>query len=197
MEKVQGHVNVDVSRLILDTLYVIKYQNKSNFACLTIFYGQTKQLGNYHAVTVHYQTIFVNNCRKKPDNNSLFFKQIQENTLRTSMPFNQPSKIQLLHCHVNFFFQGNIAYVPQQAWIQNASLRSNILFGKKYNESKYEDVVEACALKPDLEILDKGDKTLIGEKVNMDYINSYNNYDTICKPDIIIHICWIETRGHL
>ncbi|KAF3854047.1 hypothetical protein F7725_014735 [Dissostichus mawsoni] len=33
--------------------------------------------------------------------------------------------------------RGSVAYVPQQAWIQNATLRDNILFGKDYNEQKY------------------------------------------------------------
>ncbi|KAM8837861.1 ATP-binding cassette sub-family C member 3 isoform 2-T2 [Spinachia spinachia] len=60
--------------------------------------------------------------------------------------------------------RGSVAYVPQQAWIQNASLRDNILFGKPYNEQKYCRVLEACALTPDLEVLPGGDLTEIGEK---------------------------------
>uniref|UniRef100_A0AAQ4R6L2 ATP-binding cassette, sub-family C (CFTR/MRP), member 3 n=1 Tax=Gasterosteus aculeatus aculeatus TaxID=481459 RepID=A0AAQ4R6L2_GASAC len=60
--------------------------------------------------------------------------------------------------------RGSVAYVPQQAWIQNASLRDNILFGKPYNEQKYCCVLEACALTPDLEVLPGGDMTEIGEK---------------------------------
>ena len=63
-----------------------------------------------------------------------------------------------------FFAQGSVAYVPQQAWIQNATLRENILFGKEYNEQRYNNVIEACALKPDLEILPGGDQIEIGEK---------------------------------
>ncbi|XP_033988992.1 canalicular multispecific organic anion transporter 2 isoform X2 [Trematomus bernacchii] len=60
--------------------------------------------------------------------------------------------------------RGSVAYVPQQAWIQNATLRDNILFGKDYNEQKYRCVLEACALTPDLEVLPGGDMTEIGEK---------------------------------
>ncbi|CAL8146547.1 unnamed protein product [Orchesella dallaii] len=60
--------------------------------------------------------------------------------------------------------KGDIAYVAQQAWIQNGSVRDNILFGKPYDTQKYRRVVEACALRPDLEILAAGDKTEIGEK---------------------------------
>jgi len=61
-----------------------------------------------------------------------------------------------------------VAYVPQQAWIQNATLKGNILFGRERKGSWYQKVVEACALLPDLEILPGGDSTEIGEKVNID-----------------------------
>ncbi|XP_051968145.1 ATP-binding cassette sub-family C member 3-like isoform X2 [Xyrauchen texanus] len=60
--------------------------------------------------------------------------------------------------------RGSVAYVPQQAWIQNDTLRDNILFGKPYLEQKYHCVLEACALTPDLEMLPGGDQTEIGEK---------------------------------
>ncbi|XP_036134636.1 multidrug resistance-associated protein 1 isoform X3 [Molossus molossus] len=60
--------------------------------------------------------------------------------------------------------KGSVAYVPQQAWIQNDSLRENILFGRQLQERYYKTVIEACALLPDLEILPSGDRTEIGEK---------------------------------
>ncbi|GAU94483.1 hypothetical protein RvY_06252-2 [Ramazzottius varieornatus] len=60
--------------------------------------------------------------------------------------------------------KGSIAYVTQQAWIQNMTLRDNILFGKPFNEQRYLTALEACALKRDLEILTDGDQTEIGEK---------------------------------
>ncbi|NXH68662.1 MRP3 protein, partial [Hydrobates tethys] len=60
--------------------------------------------------------------------------------------------------------KGSVAYVPQQAWIQNATLKDNILFGQAPNEEKYQNVLEACALKTDLEVLPGGDQTEIGEK---------------------------------
>ncbi|XP_062330079.1 ATP-binding cassette sub-family C member 3 isoform X3 [Osmerus eperlanus] len=60
--------------------------------------------------------------------------------------------------------RGSLAYVPQQAWIQNATLRDNILFGKPFNEPKYRCILEACALTTDLEVLPGGDQTEIGEK---------------------------------
>ncbi|KFQ88167.1 Canalicular multispecific organic anion transporter 2, partial [Phoenicopterus ruber ruber] len=60
--------------------------------------------------------------------------------------------------------KGSVAYVPQQAWIQNATLKDNILFGQAPNEQKYQNVLEACALKTDLDVLPGGDQTEIGEK---------------------------------
>ncbi|CAG9797144.1 unnamed protein product [Chironomus riparius] len=59
---------------------------------------------------------------------------------------------------------GRIAYVPQQAWIQNATLQDNILFGKPLNKKLYEKVIHACALTADLSMLPGGDQTEIGEK---------------------------------
>eukprot|EP00124_Ichthyophonus_hoferi_P005008 Ihof_evm1s639 gene=Ihof_evmTU1s639 len=59
---------------------------------------------------------------------------------------------------------GRFAYVAQQAWIQNATVRDNILLGEPYDEERYNRVVEACTLTPDLLLLPAGDLTEIGEK---------------------------------
>ena len=59
---------------------------------------------------------------------------------------------------------GGTAYVPQQAWMQNATVKENILFGKVFNTNTYEKVIDACALRSDLKILPGGDQTEIGEK---------------------------------
>lgn len=59
-----------------------------------------------------------------------------------------------------------MAYVPQQAWIQNATLKDNILFGSPLDETRYQQVLEACALLPDLQLLPGRDLTEIGEKVS-------------------------------
>jgi len=66
--------------------------------------------------------------------------------------------------HGTVTVNGTVAYVPQQAWIQNATVESNILFGKPFNAKKYKRVLEACALESDLKILPAGDLTEIGEK---------------------------------
>ncbi|XP_076005263.1 ATP-binding cassette sub-family C member 5 [Genypterus blacodes] len=59
---------------------------------------------------------------------------------------------------------GGFAYVSQQAWILNNSLKENILFGKEYDQNKYNAVLEACCLIPDIEDLPYGDMTEIGER---------------------------------
>ncbi|KAL8723177.1 MAG: hypothetical protein Q9181_007335 [Wetmoreana brouardii] len=56
------------------------------------------------------------------------------------------------------------AFCPQYAWIQNATVRDNIVFGKDYQRRWYDEVVDACALRPDLDMLPHGDMTEIGER---------------------------------
>ncbi|XP_028587595.1 ATP-binding cassette sub-family C member 5 isoform X2 [Podarcis muralis] len=59
---------------------------------------------------------------------------------------------------------GTFAYAAQQAWILNATLRDNILFGKEFEEERYNTVLNDCCLRPDLAILPNGDLTEIGER---------------------------------
>ncbi|KAJ2803189.1 hypothetical protein H4R20_002991 [Coemansia guatemalensis] len=64
----------------------------------------------------------------------------------------------------NVAVRGSIAYVPQQPWILNATIRDNILFGSNYDREFYEQVIDACALRQDLDALPTGDMTEIGER---------------------------------
>jgi ATP-binding cassette subfamily C (CFTR/MRP) protein 1 len=61
---------------------------------------------------------------------------------------------------------GTTSYVPQQAWIKNATLKNNVLFNRESacDEDFYNQVLENCQLLPDLKIMAAGDKTEIGEK---------------------------------
>uniref|UniRef100_A0ABI8ALH4 ATP binding cassette subfamily C member 10 n=1 Tax=Felis catus TaxID=9685 RepID=A0ABI8ALH4_FELCA len=52
----------------------------------------------------------------------------------------------------------------QEPWIQFATIRDNILFGKTFDAQLYQKVLEACALSDDLSILPAGDQTEVGEK---------------------------------
>jgi ABC-type multidrug transport system fused ATPase/permease subunit len=59
--------------------------------------------------------------------------------------------------------RGKIAYVSQTAFIMNTTLRQNILFGGIFEQERYERVLEACCLWPDIELLgEAGDLTEIG-----------------------------------
>ncbi|XP_043558304.1 multidrug resistance-associated protein 5-like isoform X2 [Chiloscyllium plagiosum] len=58
---------------------------------------------------------------------------------------------------------GDFAYVAQQAWIRSATVRENIVFSKAFNEERYNSVLTACCLRPDLAILPNGDMTEVGE----------------------------------
>ncbi|KAG2369149.1 ABC protein [Suillus spraguei] len=64
--------------------------------------------------------------------------------------------------HVSF--RGRVGYCPQIAWIQNATLRDNITFGRPFEEARYWCVVETACLLPDLQLLPDGDLTEIGER---------------------------------
>lgn len=59
---------------------------------------------------------------------------------------------------------GSVAYAAQNAWIQNATIRDNILFGEDENRALYRKSIRVCQLESDLEILTDGDQTEIGEK---------------------------------
>ncbi|KAL1440438.1 hypothetical protein MTO96_009478 [Rhipicephalus appendiculatus] len=57
-----------------------------------------------------------------------------------------------------------IAYVPQKPWLLNATLKENILFGQQYDGRRYHQVIQACALQPDIDLLPARDMTEIGER---------------------------------
>ena len=59
---------------------------------------------------------------------------------------------------------GSIAFSAQQAWIQNATVKDNILFGKEFEFQRYNRTIQICELESDLEMLPGGDATEIGEK---------------------------------
>ncbi|OIW25895.1 P-loop containing nucleoside triphosphate hydrolase protein [Coniochaeta ligniaria NRRL 30616] len=62
----------------------------------------------------------------------------------------------------NWIIPGAVAYVAQIPWIENASIKDNILFGLPYDEERYIKTVEVCALKKDLDMLSDGEDTEIG-----------------------------------
>ena len=56
-----------------------------------------------------------------------------------------------------------IGYVQQDPWLQQGTIKDNILFGKNFQLEWYNAVLEACALKEDLKHFQFGDMTKVGE----------------------------------
>lgn len=59
---------------------------------------------------------------------------------------------------------GRISYAAQQPWVFQGSIRENILFVEPYDEQRYRAVIHACQLERDLELLPRGDATVVGER---------------------------------
>ncbi|CAG9854733.1 unnamed protein product [Phyllotreta striolata] len=60
--------------------------------------------------------------------------------------------------------EGIVSYASQEAWLFGGTVRQNILFGQKFNQKKYDEVIRVCALRRDLALLPYGDRTLVGER---------------------------------
>jgi ABC-type multidrug transport system fused ATPase/permease subunit len=61
-------------------------------------------------------------------------------------------------------FSGTTSLCAQSPWIQNSTVRENIVFGQPWDEDRYWAAVRDACLEPDLELLEDGDSTEIGEK---------------------------------
>ncbi|GFP85601.1 ABC transporter c family member 4 [Phtheirospermum japonicum] len=59
---------------------------------------------------------------------------------------------------------GSTAFVAQTSWIQNGTIQDNILFGLPMNNEKYKESIRVCCLEKDLEMMEFGDQTEIGER---------------------------------
>ena len=59
---------------------------------------------------------------------------------------------------------GELAYVPQEAWIFGGTIRENILIGRKFDSKLYQSVVQVCSLISDFSNFPDRDQTLVGEK---------------------------------
>ncbi|KAJ3564973.1 hypothetical protein NP233_g7938 [Leucocoprinus birnbaumii] len=60
--------------------------------------------------------------------------------------------------------KGGVAYAAQESWVQNETIKENILFGSPYDEERYHKVLHQCSLERDLELFEAGDLTEVGEK---------------------------------
>ncbi|KAH9986083.1 hypothetical protein BJV74DRAFT_845474 [Russula compacta] len=59
---------------------------------------------------------------------------------------------------------GGVSYAAQESWVQNETIRDNIVFGAPYDEERYQKVIYQCGLLRDLTLFDAGDNTEVGEK---------------------------------
>lgn len=80
-----------------------------------------------------------------------------------------PSEHPIPYSHMNYqqrgVFQGSVAYVPQEAWVQNTSVVENVCFRQELDLPWLQKVLEACALEPDVASFPAGVHTPIGEQV--------------------------------
>lgn len=67
----------------------------------------------------------------------------------------------------DFMSQLKFSYACQESWIFNTTIKENVIFHSKYDQTKYKKVIKACALIEDLEIFSNGDQTFVGEKGQM------------------------------
>ncbi|CAF1929859.1 unnamed protein product [Brassica napus] len=59
---------------------------------------------------------------------------------------------------------GSTGYVAQTSWIQNGTVLDSILFGLPMDREKYNEVLNVCCLEKDLEMMEFGEQTEIGER---------------------------------
>ncbi|RKP19799.1 P-loop containing nucleoside triphosphate hydrolase protein, partial [Rozella allomycis CSF55] len=100
---------------------------------------------------------------------------------------------QMVQCSGENKVYGSVSYVPQEAWLLNMLLKENIVFGSPFEEERYKEVIRVCALTRDLELMEFGDQTEIGERgVNLSGGQRqrislaravYNNADVILLDD--------------
>ena len=61
-------------------------------------------------------------------------------------------------------YEDGVGYVGQQVWLQRRTIRDNIVFDKRFDDVRYFNVLKACCLLTDLQALQNGDRTNIGEE---------------------------------
>ena len=87
---------------------------------------------------------------------------VLDGTIKVPVPPPIPERFDHLATKANWIIDSAIAYVAQIPWIENATIKANILFGLPDDDERYKKVIFACALEKDFEMLPDGDLTDIG-----------------------------------
>ncbi|KAF3387432.1 ATP-dependent bile acid permease [Penicillium rolfsii] len=87
---------------------------------------------------------------------------VLQGTIKVPVPPPIKERFDHLATSANWNIDSAIAYVAQIPWIENATIKENILFGLPYNEERYQKTLFACALEKDLEMMPDGELTDIG-----------------------------------
>ncbi|KAF9521634.1 hypothetical protein CPB83DRAFT_865377 [Crepidotus variabilis] len=101
---------------------------------------------------------------------------------------------------------GGIAYAAQESWVQNATIRENILFGTPFDEERYRKVLYQCCLDRDFALFTAGDQTEVGEqgitlsggqKARITLARAvYSNAQTVLLDDILAALD-VQTAAHI
>ncbi|OQR74348.1 multidrug resistance-associated protein 1-like [Tropilaelaps mercedesae] len=150
--------------VLIDDTHVL--EASTAFVALNLIADMGLAFGKYPMVPQLFTTVGQSRVSVARMNNFLNSAELDPYVIRTpETGADDPDVVTLSMKDGTFSWTSSkVAYVPQQAWICNVSLRDNILFTKPYVKSKYEKVLEASALIADLKVLAAGDLTEIGEK---------------------------------
>ncbi|KAJ2054005.1 ABC transporter C member 13 [Coemansia sp. S16] len=145
---------------------------ESAFRCETFNTISHVELGEFEAVP----SIRLDNCRFKWRYNASILKNISLNVTAGELvgvvgkTGSGKTSLMLALCKEMEMTKGDgtvvgrVGYLEQSPWIMNATMRTNILFGREFDEEYYWKVIHACALAQDLESWPDSDMTLIGER---------------------------------
>ncbi|KAJ2041406.1 Canalicular multispecific organic anion transporter 2 [Coemansia sp. S3946] len=145
---------------------------ESAFRCETFNTISHVELGEFEAVP----SIRLDNCRFKWRYNASILKNISLNVTAGELvgvvgkTGSGKTSLMLALCKEMEMTKGDgtvvgrVGYLEQSPWIMNATMRTNILFGREFDEEYYWKVIHACALAQDLESWPDSDMTVIGER---------------------------------
>ncbi|KIK70420.1 hypothetical protein GYMLUDRAFT_234888 [Collybiopsis luxurians FD-317 M1] len=140
-----------------------------------------------HHLTPHSDSIGFNNATfswsKTTESNRNFLLQIEPRVVFQRGSFNiivgptgagKTSLLMALLGEMHFLPRGpgswfnlprnqGVAYAAQESWLQNGTIKDNILFGNPFNAERYRRVIYQCGLEPDIKLFEAGDLTEVGE----------------------------------